>query len=273
MTSRSSGSNDPKGEGRESERGVADASSSVVHLTPSSPYEFTTPIDLESVMEEDALAAESFLKLRTVLASGSVGKADVLVVSSPLPSDGKSFVSLHLARTLAENPENRTLLIDADMRRPTIINSLKPKPSNGFAEVLHGRISVDRAIIRPKNSRLAILPTTMASKEPATLLSSSAFRNMMKRLRASFDKIVVDTPPLALFPDADIIGAHADGMVLVVRSDATPVKAVRRAMESIHSSRVIGAVLNGAPRNLADSYAGDSQYGHYYSKYYSKPRE
>jgi capsular exopolysaccharide synthesis family protein len=272
-TFRKAGGGDPQrgdsGDKARSEEGATP----VIRLTPASPYELNTPIDLESIMEEDALAAESFLKLRTILASGAVGVTNVLVVSSPLPSDGKSFVSLQLARSMAENPEMRTLLIDADMRRPTIINSLSPKPSSGFAEVLHGRVSVERAIIRPKNSRLSLLPTTSASKEPATLLSSVAFGKMLERLRESFDRIIIDTPPLALFPDADIIGGHADGLILVVRSGETPVKAVRRAMESVNSSKVVGVVLNGAPRNLADSYHGDSQYGHYYSQYYSKPRE
>lgn len=181
-----------------------------------------------------------------------LGMADdppqAIVVASPGAGDGRSFVALNLALALAGDASRHVLLIDADLRQPSIGASLSPAPVLGFSEVIDGRTGLEHAILDLVDSPLRILPAGAPRRSPEELLASEHTKAVLCDLRARFDTIVIDTPPILPFPDADIIGQLSDGFLLLARAGATERSAFLRARSRVTSKPVLGAVLNGTVR-------------------------
>jgi len=216
-----------------------------------------------------SLAAEKFRRLKTTLANSQDGGPQVIVLTSTGPSEGKSLVSTNLALAFAADRNDRVLLVDADLRRPTVDRWISPSPTLGLTEVLEGRTELEHALLSLSNSALHILPAGSTPRDPVVLLSSSGARDLFAQLRRSYKRIIIDTPPVVPFTDADAVGAHADGVLLVVRSGRTRRALFKQALESVTSTRLLGAVLNDATYNLADrdSYTSyDKNYYHYYNE-------
>ena len=208
-----------------------------------------------------SVAAEKFWRLKTKLLNLYKDTVRVIVVTSPAPRDGKSFVALNLALAFAAEA-SQTLLVDADLRRPTVHNLLIPQPTIGLGDVLRGAVKVDQAIVRLKNTQLRVLPGGKPVLDPVEMLSSPACNDVFTALSQRFSRIIVDTPPIVPFADADVLAAFADGVVMVVRAGVTPATAYTQAVSLVTSTRVLGVVLNDVTRNLAD-------YGHYHERYHS----
>lgn len=206
-------------------------------------------------------AAERFRRLKAILSREPSGGPQVIVVTSAIPGDGKSFVAMNLALAFAADASGTTLLIDADLRRPALDRYIAPAPTLGLSDLLEERVSLEHTVLHLKDSTLELLPAGSRSHEPAELLSSGACRELFTLLRTKYEKIIVDTPPALPFTDADIIGRNADGALLVVRQGATPRAHCHRAVGMLSSVRVLGAVLNDSTQCLADR-------GHDFDKYY-----
>ena len=230
----------------------------------------------EVVMFSDpqSIHAERFRRLKTTLVHQG-DEVNVVVVSSGAPGEGKSTVSINLALAYAAEADERTLLVDADLRHPALSKYFKPKPQIGLSHVLSGQAGEDHAILRLGQPPLEFLPAGEMTKDPLNLLSTSAMKQLIKRLRERYDHIIIDAPPLVPFTDADEIGSHSDGLILVVRAGVTPVSVVEQTIASITSAPVIGMVLNDLrPGSLADW--GKSRGGHYdkyYASYYEERRK
>jgi capsular exopolysaccharide synthesis family protein len=209
--------------------------------------------------------AERFRRLKTLLVHDETEEPNVIVVTSALPSEGKSLVSLNLALAFAADLNDGVLLIDADMRRPGVNRWLKPAPMVGLKEVLAGEAELEHGLLEIRAQHLAILPAGQPAKDPVKLLSSGYARTLIETLRGRFKKIIIDTPPVVPFTDADIAAAFSDGVVLVARSKVTPKPLLDQAIHSITSARILGLVLNDTAHGLADHYRN---YDGYYSKYY-----
>ncbi len=213
-----------------------------------------------------SVAAEKFRRLKTVLANEASDSPQVLVVTSATPSEGKTLVSTNLALAFAADRQGEVLLLDADLRRPSIGRWLAPAPTLGLTEILSGKIEIDHAILELENSPLKILPGGAIARDPVELLSSDQARQMLSALRRRFSRIIIDTPPIIPFTDADVIGGLADGALVVARSGATQSSILMQALASVTSTRVMGMVLNDTTYNLADreNYYMDKQYYRYY---------
>jgi capsular exopolysaccharide synthesis family protein len=210
-----------------------------------------------------SLASEKFRRLRTVLAN-QLETPQVIMVSSACPGEGKTTVALNLALAFAWDRSEKTLLIDADLRRPSIGTKLHPEPQLGFAEVLRGEAELDHVILQLENTGLDILPDVTRSPEPMELLCSNRARDLIPELKKQYQRIIIDTPPLLAFTDADIIGRFTDGAIFVVRSGATSVSECQQASQSLTSTKILGIVLNDATYSLADR----ERYAYAYAKYY-----
>jgi len=217
-----------------------------------------------------SIAAERFRRLKTVLIN-EAPDAQVMAITSAGPSEGKSLTAVNLALAFAADRQGDVLLIDADMRRPTVEKWLHPAPQLGFAELLRGETSLDHAVIELENSPLKILPAGDPPGDPVELLSSTSSRTLMAELRERFFRVVIDTPPIVPFTDADAIGGVCDGVLVVARTNVTRRSAVGQAVRSVTSTQVLGTVLNGSVYNLADR----SRYSEakYYASYYEKERK
>lgn len=218
-----------------------------------------------------SVAAEKFRRLKTILVNEAERSPRVIVVTSAGPGEGKSFVSVNLALSFAADKQGEVLLIDADLRRPTVERWLEPAPQVGFAELLCGRTESDHAILELQNSPLKVLPAGQPPRDPVELLSSDRLREQIAALRQRFGRIIIDTPPIVPFTDADAVGAAGDGVLLVARTGLTRRASFSQAVSAVTSTRILGTVLNESVFNLADR----DTYGQekYYTEYYKRTRK
>jgi protein-tyrosine kinase len=213
---------------------------------------------------------EHFRRLRTLLTSADSAPAHVIVVTSPLPGEGKTLIATNLALTFARRTEERVVLVDADLRRMGKMRWVEPTPKLGLADVLQGSCTLDDAIIELANNPLKVLPKGRTINEGVLNLDSSQARNVFQDLRRRFGRIIVDTPPVVPFADAAVLGRMADGVLMVVRRNSTPTALYREALDALGTTRLFGAVLNDAGRSLADQHM---HYDRYYSRYYKRSAE
>ena len=217
-----------------------------------------------------SVGAERFRRLKTVLANAEQGGPQVIAVTSGGPDEGKSVVAANLALAFAADTDG-VLLIDADLRRPSIENWLDPAPNLGLAELLRGRTELEHAVLPLENSLLRVLPAGNAPRDPVQLLSSAAAKTLMATLRERYTRIIIDPPPIVPFTDADAIGTECDGMIIVARSGVTRKEVFMQALESVTSTRSLGTVLNDLSYNIADRKSYYSE-GHYYEEYNRRSR-
>jgi polysaccharide biosynthesis transport protein len=209
--------------------------------------------------------AESFRQLRTNLQFIDATKsADVLLVTSAVPEEGKSLTSVNLALSFVEFGQS-VLLIDADLRRPTVWSYLGVEKEVGLSGVLVGNVRVEEAVQPWGVHGLYVLTSGQLAPNPAELLGSKAMSDLVSKVRTDFDKVIIDTPPLLPVTDAALCSAAVDGVVLVVRwgrTSRTQVATAVGALEQVNA-RLLGGVLNMRRLNRAErrEYAAHGYYG------------
>jgi protein-tyrosine kinase len=189
----------------------------------------------------------------------------VVMIASALQGEGKTLTATNLALTLSESYQRSVLLIDADLRRPTLHTVFNVDNSAGLTDGLVAK-DHDRLPVRQVSPRLAILPAGRPSSDPMAGLTSDRMARVIDEAREAFDWVIVDTPPVVLLTDASLLGAMVDGAVLVIKAGSTPYDLVNRAVDSIGRDRILGVVLNRAVEAAHDSYG-------YYNYYYGGPPE
>ena len=204
--------------------------------------------------EPGSPAAEQYRLLRTRLESRDAsGRNQLLLVTSPRLGDGKTTTSSNLALTLAREFQHRVILVEADLRRPTLAQRFGLSAQRGLVDVLLGAIPLDEAIIPIPGHHLSLLPAGEEGTRSTELLASSMMQRAMDDLRSRFDRIIVDTPPVGL-ADTHILARIADGVIVVVRAGVTPRPALERALAAIDRERLIGLVLNDVDDPATDYY-------------------
>ncbi len=211
------------------------------------------------------VAAEKFRRLRTLLEHDERGAPRVIAVTSALPREGKSLIALNLALAFASDRKSETVLVDADLRRPAVERWLTRKPGVGLSEVLAEKATLDHALVHVKDSFLHVLAAGRPPRDPVELLASDRLSELVGKLKDRYQRVIMDTPPIVPFTDADVVGRTADGILIVVREGQTPRTLCEQAVSAVTSTRILGAVLNDAVSNLADR---DRYYGRYYDHYY-----
>jgi polysaccharide biosynthesis transport protein len=198
--------------------------------------------------------------------------ARIIMITSTAPGEGKTLTAVNLALTLASQ-EGRTLLIDADLRKPTTHALVRSKRTPGLSDVLVGRAKASEAIQQKlKDTHLAYLPSGTSAPSPADLLTNRTMRGLIEGLRKFYDWIIIDTPPVGAVSEPLILAPLADGVVVVTGAEMVPRKAVLHTLERLHDTgaRILGVVLNRAQVDK-HSYYYSHYYGHYYGEYYGKP--
>src|ERR1700674_1508085 len=217
--------------------------------------------------------AESYRALRTsLLLTFAGGPPKVILITSALPEEGKTTTSVNSAIVLAQKG-TRVLLIDADLRRPSIHKTLGMGPKIGISNVLTGSATLQQAII-PSTilPDLFILPAGTPPPNPAELLASNKMKNVLEELRKQYDHIVIDTPPTLSVTDAVVMSTSADAVVLVIRSGHTTKPALRRARDILLqvNARVCGVLVNAVDLNSPDYYYHYEYQGKYGHGYYQE---
>jgi len=209
--------------------------------------------------------AESFRSLRTsILLSGSFeSRPKVLLITSALPKEGKSSTSVNLAIVLAQKG-SRVLLVDGDMRRPTLHRVLGVPRDVGLSSLLDGTAVEEKATLpAPNFPNLFVVPAGPSPSNPVELLDSDLLRKLIKQWRSQYDYVIIDSPPTLSVTDAVVISPEVDAVVMVVRSGETTKHAVRRTRDTLYqvNARIIGIVMNAVDLRSPDLY-----YYYYYSK-------
>ncbi len=215
------------------------------------------------VNDADRLVSEAFRSIYAGLRLKEESKAaKCLLVTGTLPGEGKSFVVTNLALAFAAHAE-RTLIIDCDLRRPSIHRAMGVENKRGLIDVVAGRATPDEAIVHTSYASLDVLPTGGRAHNPTQILNDPAFERLVAGLRTRYDRIFFDTPPLAAVSDALMVLPLADGCLFTICFNKVRRKAAQFCSHKVTETNVpcFGAVLNNL--NLAIS-------GYYYSQYYDK---
>jgi capsular exopolysaccharide synthesis family protein len=213
--------------------------------------------------------SESYRSLRTNITYASAKNSiKSIIVSSPQPGEGKSTTTANLAIAFAQL-RKRTLLIDADLRKPVQHNVFDQPRGPGLSEYLIGEVEdFDSIIHSSKVDNLSVVSAGGLPPNPSELLGSARMRDLVRRLEQQWDIILFDSPPIVAVTDSSMISAEIDALVMVVKAGQTDRSAVDRALDTISNvkSPLIGVILNGAnPETLAGKY---SYYYSYYNYYY-----
>ena len=237
--------------------------------------EGTGPQALHMHAAPDSPESEAFRTLRTALALAD-GETRRLVISSAEPSDGKTTVLANLAVCYAQ-ADKRTLLIDADLRRPGLTAMLGMRGIDGLSRVLRGERDVAEmaaAHIRPSGiERLDVLPCGARPGNPTELLSGPRFSELLAWAETVYDQVLVDGPPTLITSDVAVIGRLVDGVVLVVQPDKNRRRQVLRAIETLTILKVplLGSVVNRLRSDQDHGYYGyGSGYGYGYGYHYGE---
>jgi capsular exopolysaccharide synthesis family protein len=202
---------------------------------------------------------EEYRKLAATLhhAQGVHGLKTVMV-SSAAAGEGKTLTSVNLALTLSESYRRQVLLIDCDLRKPSIHEIFQVQNTAGLIDVLtHGP---DKKVpLVEVSSHLKLLLSGGISPDPMSLLSSQTVHHLLKDAVEVFDWVIVDTPPAAFLPDCNLLASAVDAAVLVVRAFDTPYPLTQRAVEAIGREKILGVVMNRAERPVTTKY----YYGYY----------
>jgi capsular exopolysaccharide synthesis family protein len=223
-----------------------------VERCPQLPVSLPEESRLVSVCEEGSLGAEKFrflaVRLRQLRQNRPLKK---VLITSTIPQEGKSTVANNLACTLARKKQQKTLLLEGDLRRPSLAAQFGFGKLPGLCEWLSGQTETIN-IYRLEGLGLWILPAGSAPENPLELMQSGKLATLMQQLEGWFDWIVIDSPPVLPLADASLWSRVADGVLLVTRKGTTEKQQLQRGLEVIEKSKLLGALVNGS-ENVAHS--------------------
>lgn len=222
------------------------------------------------IRHPESMLAESFRGLRTsVLLSRPDGAHQLVLITSANPGEGKTCTAVNLALALAQSG-GEVLLIDADFRQPRVARSLGISNERGLSDVLARKADIKDVLVQLPTPELNVLPSGPRPPNPADLLSSRSMRKLLQELRSRFTSVVIDTPPVLMISDANILASQVDAVILVAECQATTRAAVSRANKviTLAGGRILGTVLNKVDARR-DGYYGHYYYRPKYNRYYS----
>ncbi len=209
---------------------------------------------------------EQYRRLAAVMHHAQTERgARSVMIASAVAAEGKTLTATNLALTLSQSFDRRVLLIDADLRRPSMHEMFRLPNEQGLVDSLR-RSDGGRLPVRAVSRNLWVLTAGRPTSDPMSGLVSDAMKQLLADAAEQFDWVIVDTPPVALMPDANLLAGMIDTALLVVSANTTPYPLVQRAAAAIGTSRILGVVLNRASQS-----ALEQEYG-YYGYYDRVPR-
>lgn len=225
---------------------------------PSLSVAVPTDSRLVSIEKEESLGAEKFrflaVRLRHIRQTRPLKK---VLITSTIPQEGKSTVAANLACTLARRKQQRTLLLEGDLRRPTVAARFGLGRVAGLSEWFHGE-GTAMNIYHLESLNLWVLPAGNAAENPLELMQSGKLGSLMERLTEWFDWIVIDSPPVLPLADTSVWARLADGILLVTRPGVTEKHQLERGLATLEKSKLLGALMNSST---------DASHSDYYQRY------
>jgi capsular exopolysaccharide synthesis family protein len=232
--------------------------SNALEQFPALPVSILPHSRLVSVGEQESLGAEKFrflaVRLRQLRQTRPLKK---VLITSTIPQEGKSTVAANLACTLARRKQHKTLLLEGDLRRPTVSEKFGLGKVPGLSEWLRGE-SASMNLYRLDSLGLWVMPAGNAPENPLELMQSGKLSPLMEQLASWFEWIVIDSPPVLPLADTSIWARLADGILLVTRKSVTEKEQLQRGLEALETSKLLGALVNGST---------DAAHSDYYQRY------
>ena len=191
-----------------------------------------------------------------------------LLVTSSIPTEGKTFVTNNLAQAIIRQPDRRALIIDADLRRSRLHVPLGAPSSPGLTDYLRGTADFISIIQQGQEGNLCFIPGGDEVANPSELIANGRMKLLLDRLAPIFDWIILDSPPCLVVADASMLADLCDGVLLVTRAGVTPTATAQRACQELRGRNVVGVVLNA----IRDSYKSQLDY-YYYGYGYGESKE
>lgn len=226
-----------------------------VHTQPGDLEQFTVRLNplLVAGLAPKSPAAEQYRALRTRLAqTEGAQNLRTFLITSPQKGEGKSVTCANLALTMAQELHRNVVLVEADLRKPSLQQLFGLPTGPGLADYLAGAADLTSVMKFLPDYHLTVIPAGTAPTNPAELLGSTAMRRMLDQLRTRFDRVILDTPPVLPLADVAVLAPMVDGALLVVRAGVTPKPAIENALRAFDSSRLLGVVLNES--GMEDDY-------------------
>lgn len=226
---------------------------------------------LITVTKPNDIVSEQFKTIRTNIKFSMIDQSfKSIMVTSSGENEGKSTISANLASVIADTGQ-RVLLIDADLRKPTIHRTFNISSRIGLTSILtENDLDLMDTVQYSKEANVYLLPAGIVPPNPSELLASKRMVEVLNELEVNFDIIIIDTPPIMAVTDAQIVSNLVDGVVLVVREDVSERNAVKKSVELLN---VAGANILGAVYNAADTHKGRNYYGYSYKSEYGDQEE
>lgn len=230
-----------------------EAPANIVDSHSVSPY-------IVALKDPGSAVAEEFRKLKSMivgLTSGDEGFRNTILVTSSIGTEGKSITSLNLAVTLARDYDYTVLLIDTDLRRPSLNRYLGLENEPGITDCLVDGVDLSAAIVKTNFGKLSFLPAGRKVDYPAELLSSQKMKDFMAEVKQRYPDryVIIDSPPILPFAESLALSSVVDGVLFVVRERAASMKHVGEALNMLKGSNLLGIVYNGAETELSTHYS------------------
>ncbi|MDA8327202.1 MAG: polysaccharide biosynthesis tyrosine autokinase [Nitrospiraceae bacterium] len=243
-----------KGPGKETRANTA-AKADITKFEPGEPLISAEAVDRQIVCIRDpnSLVAEQYKKLRARILKSAGDSLNTVMVTSSQIGEGKTITAINLAVAVAGQLDHTVLLVDADLRNPSVHKYLGMKPGCGLADYLRGDVKLSDALIKTGIGKLVLLPAGNPPVNPSELLSSEKMKGLVDEIKNRYSDryIIFDSSPLLAAADSISLAGYMDGVLLVVQAGHTAPKAARKALSLIKGCRLLGAVFNNVPEYLA----------------------
>jgi protein-tyrosine kinase len=229
----------------------------VANINPNNLY-------LTTLNDPDSLASEEYRKLKSILVKMTRGEKfnNVLMVTSSIAAEGKSITSLNLAISLAREFDHTVLLIDADLRRPSIHKYLNIEPGYGLADCLADGIDIGKTIINTGIGKLSVIPAGKVLQNPLEFFTSQKMQDMITEIKHRYPDryIIIDTPPFLPFAETRSLSHMVDGIIFVIKEGLASQESIKEALEALKDCNLLGVVFNDASISSQDGRYKDYNY-------------
>jgi len=226
------------------------------------PFSITN-LMLATARDEENAVVEEYNKLRSTIIALTKGEKflNTIMVTSTVSEEGKSMTALNLAISLAKEHDHTVLLVDTDLRRPSIHRYLDIDPEVGLVHCLRDKLPIEKALIKTGVGKLVVLPAGAAIKDPVDMLSSNRMKEIVKELKQRYPEryVIFDTPPALPFADAGVLAGIVDTTLFVVREGKAKVEDIAKTLEDFKGHHILGAVYNDAR-----TFLKSQNYDYYY---------
>lgn len=239
-----------------------------------SPDDVVLNNKLVSFFEPSSMVSEQFRRLRTLIIRPWMDNSPkTIMVTSAMAGEGKSLVAINLAITIAVDLHNNAVIVDCDLRNPSLSRWFGLKEQQGLSDYLLGKAALSDLLIKTSVEKLSILPGGPLQENPVELIGSDKMKSLVQDLKSRYEDryIILDSSPLLATTEPSVLNELVDGILLVIRSGVTPRETIQQGLKFLDKKKIIGTVLNGMDfktEAMIRRYFGTNRY--YYDYHYSK---